>query len=110
MLALQNEAIPPHLHLKEINPYLSLEDSRLEIGTYLRPWKRREQPRMAGVSSFGFGGTNAHLILSEAPPVSTPSLATNQLERPRHLLTLSAKTQSALQELAEQTSVHLQVN
>ena len=101
VLALQHEAIPPHLHLKEINPYLSLEDSRLEIGTYLRPWKRREQPRLAGVSSFGFGGTNAHLIrFGSSASQSAPSLHANQLERPRHLLTLSAKTESALQELA----------
>ncbi|HCK66109.1 MAG TPA: hypothetical protein DHW49_07565, partial [Anaerolineae bacterium] len=60
VMAMKNEAIPPHLHLKEINPYLSIDGSRLEIGTYLRPWKRREQSRFAGVSSFGFGGTNAH--------------------------------------------------
>ncbi|HRJ76204.1 MAG TPA: polyketide synthase, partial [Anaerolineales bacterium] len=67
VLAMQNEAIPPHLHLKEINPYLSIDGSRLEIGTYLRPWKRPEQSRFAGVSSFGFGGTNAHIVLSDAP-------------------------------------------
>jgi amino acid adenylation domain-containing protein/thioester reductase-like protein len=102
VLALQNEAIPPHLHLKEVNPYLSLEDSRLEIGTYLRPWKRRDQPRFAGVSSFGFGGTNAHIIISDPPIVS--EVISETLERPRHILTLSAKTESALQELAQETS------
>jgi len=99
VLALQNEAIPPHLHLKEVNPYLSLEDSRLEIGTYLRPWKRRDQPRFAGVSSFGFGGTNAHVILSDAP-LAVANQVSNNFERPRHLLTLSAKTENALQELS----------
>ncbi|HRQ33949.1 MAG TPA: type I polyketide synthase, partial [Anaerolineales bacterium] len=97
VLALQNEVIPPHLHLKEINPYLSLEDSRIEIGTYLRPWKRRDQPRFAGVSSFGFGGTNAHIILSDAPQVVVEQ---GEIERPRHILSLSAKTESALYELA----------
>ncbi|RPJ23010.1 MAG: amino acid adenylation domain-containing protein, partial [Chloroflexi bacterium] len=107
VLALQNEAIPPHLHLKEINPYLSLEDSRLEIGTYLRPWKRREQPRFAGVSSFGFGGTNAHLVLSDAPAIAGPIEASDKLERPRHLLVLSAKTETALQELTQLTNNHL---
>ncbi len=105
VLAMQNEAIPPHLHLKEVNPYLSLEDSRIEIGTYLRPWKRRDQPRFAGVSSFGFGGTNAHIILSDAPQVFTEE--TQELERPRHILTLSAKTENALQELTQLTSVSL---
>ncbi len=99
VLALQNEAIPPHLHLKEVNPYLSLEDSRLEIGTYLRPWKRRDQPRFAGVSSFGFGGTNAHIILSDAPPVVIEA-SLEKSERPRHILALSAKSESALRELA----------
>jgi len=106
VLALQNEAIPPNLHLKEVNPYLSLEDSRLEIGTYLRPWKRRDQPRFAGVSSFGFGGTNAHIILSDPPSVAANPTSEN-IERPRHLFTLSAKTEPALQELAQLTSVHL---
>ena len=105
VLALQNEAIPPHLHLKEVNPYLSLEESRLEIGTYLRPWKRRDQPRFAGVSSFGFGGTNAHVVLSDAPQVVIPSA--HAIERPRHLLALSAKTESSLHELALLTGEHL---
>lgn len=110
VLALQNEAIPPHLHLKEINPHLSMEDSRLEIGTYLRPWKRRENPRFAGVSSFGFGGTNAHIILSDAPPVAKPGPASDELVRPKHLLTLSAKSESALKELAQLTSNHLNID
>jgi acyl transferase domain-containing protein len=105
VLALQNESIPPHLHLKEINPYLSLEDSRLEIGTYLRPWKRRDQPRFAGVSSFGFGGTNAHIVISDAPQVIPETK--QEIERPRHLLTLSAKTESALNELAQLTREQL---
>ncbi len=108
VLALQNEAIPPHLHLKQINPYLSMDGSRLEIGTYLRPWKRRDQPRYAGVSSFGFGGTNAHIILSDAPPVVS-NTSSEILERPRHILTLSAKTESALRELARQTNEDLDV-
>ena len=106
VLALQNEAIPPHLHLKQINPYLSLDGSRLEIGTYLRPWKRRDQPRYAGVSSFGFGGTNAHIILSDAPPVVS-NTSSERLERPHHILTLSAKTESALRELARDTNDYL---
>ncbi|HEX9840752.1 MAG TPA: amino acid adenylation domain-containing protein [Anaerolineales bacterium] len=109
VLALQYEAIPPHLHLKEINPYLSLEDSRLEIGTYLRPWNRRDRPRFAGVSSFGFGGTNAHIILSEPPPSVGPAPIPDPLERSHHILALSAKTEPALRELARRTSRHLKV-
>ncbi|WKZ47158.1 MAG: amino acid adenylation domain-containing protein [Anaerolineales bacterium] len=104
VLAMQNESIPPHLHLKEINPYLSLDGSRIEIGTYLRPWKRRDQPRFAGVSSFGFGGTNAHIVLSDAPSLESDSLLSTTLERPRHLMTLSAKNESSLQQLAQSLS------
>lgn len=100
ILSMKNEAIPPHLHLKEINPYLSLEGSRLEIGTYLRPWKRRDLPRFAGISSFGFGGTNAHIVLSDAPRAVEKS-GTQEFERPRHLLALSAKSDAALFELAD---------
>lgn len=107
VLAMQHEAIPPHLHLKEVNPYLSLENSRLEIGTYLRPWKRREQPRFAGVSSFGFGGTNAHIILSDAPMMAS-SMSSETTERPRHIFALSAKTDSSLLELAEQISIQIE--
>ncbi|MBN8657042.1 MAG: AMP-binding protein, partial [Anaerolineae bacterium] len=107
VLAMQNEAVPPHLHLKEVNPYLSLENSRLEIGTYLRPWKRREQPRFAGVSSFGFGGTNAHIVLSDAPMIAQPA-SSEKMERPRHMLALSAKTDSSLLALAEQASAQLE--
>ncbi|MCC6498806.1 MAG: amino acid adenylation domain-containing protein [Anaerolineales bacterium] len=127
VLAMQNESIPPHLHLKEINPYLSLDGSRIEIGTYLRPWKRRDQPRFAGISSFGFGGTNAHIVLSDAPDVTLSGTTAQRrsvtavssigaagsqtlleqaddIERPRHLLTLSAKTESSLQDLAQSFS------
>jgi len=126
ILALQNESIPPHLHLKEVNPYLSLEDSRLEIGTYLRPWKRRDQPRFAGISSFGFGGTNAHIIISDVPHVtrsnnegSLPSTSEflrsqqslspsdKNFKRPRHIFTLSAKTESALRDLVQRISDYL---
>ncbi|MCQ3938431.1 MAG: non-ribosomal peptide synthetase [Chloroflexi bacterium] len=109
VLALQHEAIPPHLHVREINPYLSIEDSRLEIGTYLRPWKRRDQPRFAGISSFGFGGTNAHVVISDPPLESDGLLPENRgqtpglhkIERPRHLLTLSAKSENALLEFSQ---------
>jgi len=108
VLALQNEAIPPHLHLKEINPYLSLEDSHIEIGTYLRPWKRHDGLRFAGVSSFGFGGTNAHLIISDAPPIALK--ISDEIERPRHIFALSAKTESTLRDLARQTSNYLEAS
>ncbi|MFN8405313.1 MAG: hypothetical protein U0V48_17450 [Anaerolineales bacterium] len=64
----RNESIPPHLHFWVRNqPYLFLEGSRLEIGTYLRPWKRRDAPRFAAVSSFGFGARTRMLFYPTRP-------------------------------------------
>lgn len=97
ILALQHEAIPAHLHLQQLNPYISLQDS-FYIPTQLKPWMRGENARLAGVSAFGFGGTNAHVILEEAP-----SLKQLEVEpaKPLHLVTLSAHNAVALQQLAQ---------
>src|SRR5262249_37141121 len=62
------------------------------------------QRRVAGVSAFGFSGTNAHVVLEEAPPVSPKAPGP---ERPRHLLGLSARTESALREVARRHADHL---
>ena len=67
VLSLEQGEIPPHLHLKQLNPYIELENTAIEIPTQLQSWSSGEQPRLAGVSAFGFGGTNAHIILEEAP-------------------------------------------
>ncbi|HSM56063.1 MAG TPA: amino acid adenylation domain-containing protein [Candidatus Sulfomarinibacteraceae bacterium] len=67
VLALQHEEIPPHLHFEELNPYIDLQGSPLSIAAARQPWPRGEQPRLAGVSSFGFGGANAHVVLAEGP-------------------------------------------
>ncbi|MEL7333628.1 MAG: beta-ketoacyl synthase N-terminal-like domain-containing protein, partial [Cyanobacteria bacterium J06560_2] len=113
LLALQHEEIPAHLHLKKVNPYIQLNNSPLEIATEQQPWVANEQPRIAGVSAFGFGGTNAHVIVSEAAqPASeiatsdsqTPADEASLLLKPRplQLLTLSAKSEAALQALVMQ--------
>lgn len=96
-LSLQHEAIPPHLHLTELNPRIQLSGSPFSIPASVQPWKRSGAPRIAGVSSFGLSGTNAHVVMEEAPvreqrPVS--------VSRPAHLLTLSAKSSASLRELA----------
>ncbi len=97
VLAFQHGEIPPHLHLEKLNPLISLEDTRLVIPTERCSWPAEAQPRIAGVSAFGFGGTNAHVILEEAPVRPTVH---SQVERPLHLFTLSARSAKALKESA----------
>lgn len=97
VLSLQHEEIPPHLHLKQLNPLISLENTPFSIPTELQKWTRGKESRLAGVSAFGFGGTNAHVILEEAP-VPAP---VERVERPRHLITLSAKSDLALRSVAQ---------
>ncbi|MCL4267595.1 MAG: SDR family NAD(P)-dependent oxidoreductase [Anaerolineae bacterium] len=103
-LALHHQAIPPHLHLQHVNQAIGLEEMPVTIPTALTPWPVGEKPRLAGVSSFGLSGINAHVILEEAPqPVVTETQAT----RPYHLLTLSAKSEAALQAQATQFAQYL---
>jgi acyl transferase domain-containing protein/acyl carrier protein len=66
-LALENGLIPKNLHFHELNPEILLQDSRLSIAAEPVPWPRGARPRVAGISGFGLGGTNAHLIVEEAP-------------------------------------------
>ena len=94
ILALQHQQIPPHLHLKTLNPYIDWTDLPISVTTEAIPWQRGSKRRVAGVSSFGASGTNAHVILEEAPEEA--ALPKSDTERPLHLLTLSAKTESAL--------------
>lgn len=100
---LRHRQVPAHLHLKDVNPLLRLEDSPIEIPTSLREWKNGKAPRRAGVSGFGFGGTNAHVIVEEAPVVEQQS---QPLSRPRHLLKLSARSPQTLTELAVRYAAH----
>ena len=103
VLAFQHGVIPPHLHLRAINPLLAA--TAITIPTQAHPWPQLDpaQPLRAAVSSFGFSGTNAHVILEAAPPAVSPK----QLWRPAHLLTLSAQSEAALHALAQQYAVTL---
>lgn len=107
ILMLRHKQIPPHLHLNSLNPLLAVENSPIVIPTELRDWPS-DGPRRAGVSSFGFGGTNAHVILEEAPQGTEEIRDETLLERPRHLLTLSARSEEALAQLAENYANFLQ--
>ncbi len=103
VLSLQHQEIPPQLHLKQLTPQIQIEDTPFEIPTQLQKWKTFEETRFAGVSAFGFGGMNAHVIVEEAPsPVNSyqlPVTRERETKRPFHILTLSAKTETALSDL-----------
>src|SRR6185437_15651965 len=71
VLCLEHGEIPGNLHFHQLNPEISLDGTRLKIPTENTPWARSEKPRVAGVSSFGLGGTNGHVILEEAPLLPT---------------------------------------
>ncbi len=103
VLSLQHREIPPHLHFKQLNPYIKIQNTPILIPTELQQWPAQGQPRLAGLSAFGFGGTNAHVILEEAPPQIKSQ---NLRGRSCHLLTLSAKTESALQALVSRYQSH----
>jgi microcystin synthetase protein McyD len=94
ILSLQHEKIPPHLNYSRPNPYIPWDQLPLRVTAGGAPWRRSGRSRLAGVSSFGFTGTNAHVVLEEAP--SAPALAASSQDRSLHLLTVSAKSQQAL--------------
>ncbi|MET9110650.1 type I polyketide synthase, partial [Streptomyces zhihengii] len=99
VLSLTHGEIPPHLHLKSLNPAIALDEGAVEIPTSTVPWPySADRPRLAGVSSFGASGTNAHLIVGEAPPTAAPE--PSGPGRGSHVLVLSARTPPALSELA----------
>ena len=97
-LALRERAVPPSLHFNTPNPHIPFRDLGLCVQHTLTPWPAHEGPALAGVSSFGFGGTNVHVILEEAPPVETAVL--NTPPRVADVLPLSARTPEALTALA----------
>jgi myxalamid-type polyketide synthase MxaD len=98
VLSFQHEAIPANLHFQTLNPYISLENTRFVLPVEMRPWPAGEGPRYAAVSSFGMGGTNAHVILEEAPRRPARKQATPQTKQERpYLLPLSAQSPEALQ-------------
>lgn len=100
VLSLQHEEIPRHLHFRKLNPKISLLGAPIEIPTAAVPWTRSDRPRTAGVSSFGFSGTNAHAVLQEAPAAPRAAARGNRPDRAAHLLVLSARSENALRGLA----------
>lgn len=91
VLALEHKSLPPSLHFEAPNPKIDFANSPFYVNNKLSEWKVNEHPRRAGVSSFGIGGTNAHVVLEEAP--TSEDFATS---RPWYPLVLSARTSTAL--------------
>ncbi|MDX9972355.1 MAG: beta-ketoacyl synthase N-terminal-like domain-containing protein [FCB group bacterium] len=103
LLTLEHEEVPPHGLRSTLNPLIDLADGTLDVSQNPVPWPRGERKRLAGVSAFGFGGTNAHVVIEEAPKLSSERAGD---ERPLHVFTLSAKDEKALRELAERHAAH----
>ncbi len=97
ILALRAERLPKSLHFLTPNPHIPWDEISVEVVAEGRAWPRRGAPRRAGVSSFGFSGTNAHVIIEEAPdkPAAAPGV-----ERPHHVIPLSARSDGALKRIA----------
>jgi len=102
ILQLQHEVIPPLLHFKQPNPRINFSESPFFPVRQQIEWKRGRQPRRAGVSAFGVGGTNAHVIVEEAPLAKPGSPS-----RAPQLLVWSAKTETALEKMTENLAAHL---
>ncbi|MEM6401717.1 MAG: beta-ketoacyl synthase N-terminal-like domain-containing protein, partial [Cyanobacteria bacterium P01_D01_bin.116] len=134
VLSLQHEQIPPHLHFQKPNSYIPWSELPIEVTTKTTPWLISDNSRFAGVSSFGFSGTNAHIIIEgvetsyitspqgveksyitspqgvETSYITSPQQPENTTKRPLHLLTLSAKTEEALSEVVKNYKEYLTKN
>lgn len=105
VLALEHKQIPPSLNFERPNPKIDFTNSPFYVNDRLRPWETDGTPRRAGVSSFGIGGTNAHVVLEEAPEVMVEPSA-----RKHQLFVLSARTSTALDTIAENLASHLEAH
>lgn len=105
VLTLKHKQLPPSLNFKTANPKIDFENSPFFVNTELKHWQRQQFPRRAGVNSFGIGGTNAHIVLEEAPELE-PSPAGRKYQ----LLLLSAKTPTALDAMTRNMKDYLEAN
>ena len=104
ILALNHKELPPSINVRELNPKIAWERSPFEFNRELRPWIS-ETPRRAGLSSTGIGGTNAHVVLEEGPVRAPRSIVV--LPRSRRIYRMSARSETALNELATNVAAHL---
>jgi acyl transferase domain-containing protein/acyl carrier protein len=105
VLALKHKQIPPSLNCDKLNPAIDFAGSPFYVNTRLSEWKAGKSPRRAGISAFGIGGTNVHLVVEEAPEVVSA-----ESSRPHHLLVLSARSDSSLENAASNLIDYLDRN
>jgi polyketide synthase PksL len=104
LLAMQHQKIPGNLHFDELNPYIQLENSPFYLINHTQEWKRLKNsngldiPRRAGISSFGFGGANAHVILEEGHINYQNDHSLQKTIKPYYLITLSARCEKSLEQ------------
>jgi acyl transferase domain-containing protein len=102
-LSLKNELIPPTVHFRQLNPHIDFGPTPFTINTTPVPWKRKERPRCAGLSSFGIGGTNVHVIVQEAP-ASAPLAASTGPQ----VVVLSARSAKSFEGIQAAYQRHLE--
>ncbi|MEM9274505.1 MAG: beta-ketoacyl synthase N-terminal-like domain-containing protein [Cyanobacteria bacterium P01_F01_bin.143] len=109
VLALENESIPANLHLKKPNEKIEWQNLPFKLPQNAIAWKKSEQPRIAGVSAFGFSGTNAHVIVQSSDISHQLSVSSDEKtnEGFSYVLTLSARSKKALQELVKRYQEYL---
>ena len=106
-MMLDKRQIPGNLHLKSINPYIDLDDSRLYLPSELSDWATIDDQYFAGISSFGFGGTNAHVILESAPKPEENTVKNYKVKNAQiavdssQLFVVSAKSDMALKNILQ---------
>lgn len=101
ILAFKHRVLPANLHLRTLNPYIDFEHSPFQVLDRNTPWEGHD--RVAGISSFGFGGTNAHVVLSEPPAFAVQASSTHG----EHLIVLSARSRDSLLAMKEALFRHL---
>ena len=109
-LCLRHGFIPPNLHFRQLNPHIQLEGTRLRIPLEGQPWVGKGGPRFAGVSSFGFGGTNGHVILEEGSPEEEAHESGKRASGGQGdlVLAISARNRGALRDVAKASIAFLQ--
>ncbi|WP_158626939.1 type I polyketide synthase [Corallococcus sp. AB032C] len=106
VLAMEHGEIPASPHFQQANPVIDFDAGPFFVPSQPRPWTSPNGPRRAGVSAFGIGGTNTHVILEEAPKSAAPAPS----RRAWHVLPLSARTPAALDAATERLAAHLDAN